>query len=249
MRALLVLIIIVITSFIPLSALTPAADFNCQYGEEIKAELKLLGPEDTLCRKLYQFEITLSNLSKEALESSCQDLTDLSKRESPVRPYFYQEGDKIIEQRFMAIIAKESWASHKKVIRDESIDKEGYFDFRGFPDVEVKEIKIYELQNIESDNPMYKEANQRVCPEASETIDICGDGICSGDEVQVGHGCMRGVCLTECRDCLEVTAGFPEKGVCPDEYEPVCGSDGKTYRNACEWRRAGVGLARIGKCR
>jgi hypothetical protein len=36
---------------------------------------------------------------------------------------------------------------------------------------------------------------------------------------------------------------------CPDVRDPVCGADGKTYRNACEARCAGVAVDHPGECR
>ncbi len=36
---------------------------------------------------------------------------------------------------------------------------------------------------------------------------------------------------------------------CPDELSLVCGSDGRTYRNACVSGRAGVRIVPLGNCR
>ena len=37
--------------------------------------------------------------------------------------------------------------------------------------------------------------------------------------------------------------------VCTDDYQPVCGCDGQTYSNACNAARAGVSVAKKGKCK
>ena len=39
-----------------------------------------------------------------------------------------------------------------------------------------------------------------------------------------------------------------ETAICPDVYDPVCGSDGKTYGNACEARAAHVSVEHPGQC-
>ena len=56
---------------------------------------------------------------------------------------------------FTAVIPAEMGWTFRKVERDISIDKEGYFQHIGFPEVKVKELKIYELKNIKTDDEIY----------------------------------------------------------------------------------------------
>jgi hypothetical protein len=66
-------------------------------------------------------------------------------------------------------------------------------------------------------------------------------------------GCPSGLyCQQPVGQCLEVMDGAgtcqPQPEVCTQQYEPICGCDGKTYGNACTAAGAGVSVAATGEC-
>lgn len=74
---------------------------------------------------------------------------------------------------------------------------------------------------------------QACSPNSGGPLPTCGSAL---EYCNVGSACgVRGVCAARPRVCTAVVF-------------PVCGCDGKTYRNACEAARAGVSVRSTESC-
>jgi len=102
-------------------------------------------------------------------------------------------------------------------------------------------------------------------PDAGPDADPCdctdqpADPVCGEDGITYDNTCEMDcaqVGLDYRGECQEEPDGGPDAGAddgldgceCPDVDEPVCGSDGRTYKNACTMECMGVDLSHEGRC-
>lgn len=92
------------------------------------------------------------------------------------------------------------------------------------------------------------------CTAASHGVNVVHKGVCE----ETCGGIAGDTCSSNSRYCdfavgacamPDAQGTCKEKpAVCTEEFNPVCGCDGKSYSNACKARAAGVSVSAMGVC-
>jgi hypothetical protein len=87
------------------------------------------------------------------------------------------------------------------------------------------------------------------CMAAAAGVNVAYAGECSADTCASNAECPRGYyCAKAAGDCDGKGVCEERPAACPDNWDPVCGCDGRTYGNECEAAAAGVNVAHGGEC-